>query len=83
MHDIHRRTNGHLWDPKFSFYSINDISELQEYSFFPNVEKRSNFILQPQFMYNKKCDVHLYTSHFLIIVFIYSIIFHEIRKIIS
>ena len=31
----------------------------------------------------KKCDVHFYTSHFLIIDFIYTIIFYKIRKIIS
>ena len=31
----------------------------------------------------KKCDVHFYTSHFLIIDFIYTIIFYKIHKIIS
>lgn len=35
----------------------------------------STFILQLPFLHNKKCDVHFYTSHFLIIVSIYTIIF--------
>ena len=43
----------------------------------------STFILQLPFLHNKKCDVQFYTSHFLIIVSIYTIIFYKIRKIIS
>ena len=36
-----------------------------------------------KFVYSLKCDVHFYTSHFLIIDFIYTIIFYKIHKIIS